>query len=153
MEKKQNTEARVERCIAPLFLDSPYEIYDIEYVKEAGEYYLRIYIDKDGGIDLDDCEKVTDLINTPLDEMDPIPEAYYLEVSSPGIERKLKTAAHFAKVMGEKIYLKFYSPFNGKKEIVGILQNANDCELTLDVDGENMVFPFDKIAKANLSVF
>ena len=94
----------------------PMRIYDVEYVKEGSEWFLRIYIDKEDGVDLDDCENVTDLINDPLDELDPIKEPYYLEVSSPGVERKLKNNAHFRRVVGEKIYVRFFGPLNGRKK-------------------------------------
>lgn len=153
MEKKHSTEARVEECIKPYFANTPYEIYDIEFTKEAGQFYLRIYIDKAGGVDLDDCEAVTELIDAPLDAADPIGESYYLEVSSPGIERKLKTPAHFLKAIGEKIYVKSFSPINGKKEVTGILKSFANEEAVVEVAGEDYIFPLVKIAKANLSVF
>lgn len=153
MEKKLSIEDRVEACIKPIFAGSPYEIYDIEFVKEAGEYYLRIFIDKEGGVDLDDCEAVTDMINDPLDAVDPIAGGYYLEVSSPGIERKLKTADHFLKAIGEKIHVKAFAPINGKKEVTGILKSFTNEEAVVEAEGECFVFPLSKIAKANLSVF
>ncbi len=153
MDKKLSTEDRVEQCISPIFKDTPYEIYDIEFAREAGENYLRIFIDKEGGVDLDDCEAVTDLINAPLDDADPIAESYYLEVSSPGIERKLKKAEHFLKAIGEKVYIKSYSPVNGKKEVTGILKEFINEEAVVEVGKEEYIFPFAKIAKANLSVF
>ena len=108
MDKKNSTEKTVWQFIEPLLSDTPYEIYDVEYVKEGTEWYLRIFIDKEGGIDLDDCETVTDLINDPLDELDPIAEAYFLEVSSPGVERHLKSVRHFENAVGEKIRVKTF---------------------------------------------
>lgn len=153
MEKKLSIEDRVEACIKPVFAGSSYEIYDIEFVKEAGENYLRIFIDKEGGVDLDDCEAVTDMINDPLDAIDPIADGYFLEVSSPGIERKLKTPEHFLKAIGEKIYIKAFAPINGKKEIVGILKSFANEEAVVEAEGEEFIFPLTKIAKANLSVF
>lgn len=153
MEKKQKIETQIEECIRPILAATPYDIYDIEFVKEGSAFYLRIFIDKEDGIDLDDCEKVTDLINDPLDAVDPIKEPYYLEVSSPGIERRLKTLGHFEKAVGEKVFIKTYSPIDGKKEFIGILTKVDNQQITLGQEGEEKIFPYDKIAKANLSVF
>lgn len=153
MDKKNNTEKTVMQFIAPRLADTVYEIYDVEYVKEGSEWYLRIFIDKEGGVDLDDCEKVTDLINAPLDELDPITEPYFLEVSSPGVERHLKTNAHFKKAVGEKVRIKTFAKVADKKEWIGILQDVRDDAITLNVDGKTLDFPLDMIAKANISVF
>lgn len=153
MSKENNTEKTVRQFIEPLFAETPYSIYDIEYCKEGSEWYLRIYIDKDGGIDLDDCEAVTDLINDPLDELDPIKDAYYLEVSSPGIERHLKTAEHYNAALNEKVRIKTYSKVENKKEWVGILTAVTEEGVTLDAEGKEINIPFEMIAKANISVF
>lgn len=153
MDKKNSTEKTVWQFIEPLLNDTPYEIYDVEYVKEGTEWYLRIFIDKEGGIDLDDCETVTDLINDPLDELDPIAEAYFLEVSSPGVERHLKSMRHFENAVGEKIRVKTFVKIENNKEWVGILKSVDDNGITLDANGKTIAFSFDKIAKANISVF
>ena len=153
MDKKNSTEKTVWQFIEPLLSDTPYEIYDVEYVKEGTEWYLRIFIDKEGGIDLDDCETVTDLINDPLDELDPIAEAYFLEVSSPGVERHLKSMRHFENAVGEKIRVKTFVKIENNKEWVGILKSVDDNGITLDANGKTIAFSFDKIAKANISVF
>ena len=153
MDKKNSTEKTVWQFIEPLLTETPYEIYDVEYVKEGTEWYLRIFIDKEGGIDLDDCETVTDLINDPLDELDPIAEAYFLEVSSPGVERHLKSMRHFENAVGEKIRVKTFVKVENNKEWVGILKSVDDNGITLDANGKTIAFSFDKIAKANISVF
>ena len=153
MDKKNSTEKTVWQFIEPLLSDTPYEIYDVEYVKEGTEWYLRIFIDKEGGIDLDDCETVTDLINDPLDELDPIAEAYFLEVSSPGVERHLKSMRHFEKAVGEKIRIKTFVKMENSKEWVGILKAVDENGITLESNGKTIEFPFEKIAKANISVF
>lgn len=153
MDKKNSTEKTVWQFIEPLLTETPYEIYDVEYVKEGTEWYLRIFIDKEGGIDLDDCETVTDLINDPLDELDPIAEAYFLEVSSPGVERHLKSIRHFENAVGEKIRVKTFVKIENNKEWVGILKSVDDNGITLDANGKTIAFSFDKIAKANISVF
>ena len=153
MDKKNSTEKTVWQFIEPLLTETPYEIYDVEYVKEGTEWYLRFFIDKEGGIDLDDCETVTDLINDPLDELDPIAEAYFLEVSSPGVERHLKSIRHFENAVGEKIRVKTFVKIENNKEWVGILKSVDDNGITLDANGKTIAFSFDKIAKANISVF
>ena len=153
MDKKNATEQKVWQFIEPLLKETPYTIYDVEYVKEGSEWYLRIYIDKDGNVDLDDCETVTDLINDPLDDLDPIAEPYFLEVSSPGVERHLNSRAHLEGALGEKVRIKTLAKIEKSKEWVGILSAVADEALTLDVNGKTMEFPFDKIAKANISVF
>lgn len=153
MNKLNATEKSVWDFIEPLLKETAYEIYDVEYVKEGTEWYLRIYIDKDGGIDLDDCEAVTDLINDPLDELDPISEPYFLEVSSPGVERNLKSMAHFASAIGEKIRVKTFAKIENSKEWVGTLISLSEEGIVLDNGGKQIEFPFDKIAKANISVF
>ena len=153
MNKLNATEKSVWDFIEPLLKETAYEIYDVEYVKEGTEWYLRIFIDKDGGIDLDDCEAVTDLINDPLDELDPISEAYFLEVSSPGVERNLKYPAHFETAIGEKVRVKSFVKIENNKEWVGTLVSYDEEKLTLDVSGKTIEFPLDKVAKANISVF
>ena len=153
MEKKNATEKSVQTFIESVLTDTPYEVYDVEYKKEGSDFFLRIFIDKEGGVDLDDCEKVTDLINEPLDELDPIGGAYFLEVSSPGVERNLCSLDHFRAVLGEKIRIKTYQKLDNSKEWVGILAEVGEEELKLEVEGKTMTFPYDKIAKANLSVF
>lgn len=153
MEKKNNTEAIVWQLIEPILNETVYDIYDVEYQREGAEWYLRVFIDKEGGVDLDDCEKVTDLINDPLDDLDPITEPYFLEVSSPGIERRLKSITHFEKAIGEKIRLKTYAKVENRKEWVGILQEITDDAVILNVEGETLAVPFDMVAKANISVF
>ena len=153
MEKKNGTERSVRRFIEPILAETPYEVYDVEYKKEGSDFFLRVFIDKEGGVDLDDCEKVTDLINEPLDELDPVSGAYFLEVSSPGVERHLCCLEHFRAVLGEKIRVKTYQKLENSKEWTGILSEVGEEAVTLEVDGKEMTFPYDKIAKANLSVF
>jgi ribosome maturation factor RimP len=144
---------KVTELARPVVEEEGCSLWDVEYVREAGTWYLRIFIDKDGGIDLDDCEAVTDLINDPLDELDPISEPYFLEVSSPGVERNLKCAAHFESAIGEKIRVKTFVKIENSKEWVGTLVSFNEDAIVLDTAGKQIEFPFDKIAKANISVF
>ena len=115
-------EDRVEDLIAEKINDLGYELYDVEYAKEGKDYYLRVFIDKADGIDLNDCEKVSDGINELLDEADYIKEQYFLEVSSPGIERILRKDKHLDANIGNKIELKLFKPINKEKSIIGILK-------------------------------
>ena len=116
------------------------DIYDVEYVKEAGEFYLRIYIDKPDGVTIDDCEKVSRALSDELDKSDPIRDAYILEVSSPGLGRKLKKDRHFEKSIGEKVEVKLFEAADGSKEYTGILKSYDAESITVS-DAEVPVAP------------
>lgn len=116
-------------------------IYDVEFVKEGGMYFLRVYADCDGGIDLDKCEVISRALSDKLDEADPISQNYYLEVSSPGIERKLKRQEHFDRYIGEKIDIGLYRPINGSKQLSGELIGYDGTNITAEVDGEKITLP------------
>lgn len=115
-------EEKVESLIKEPINNLGYELYDVNYVKEGKDYFLRIFIDNKEGIDLNDCEKVNDAISDLLDEANYIKEQYFLEVSSPGIERIIRKDEHLEQNIGEQIYIKLFKPLNGKKEYVGILK-------------------------------
>ncbi len=134
MEKKMKVEDQVEAACLPVLREAGYSLYDIEYVKEGAEWYLRFFIDKEGGVDLDDCERVSGLIDGLLDCIDPIGHSYYLEISSPGVERVLRKPVHFANAVGETISIKLYHAWNGKREILGNLGAAEE-------DGIRMILP------------
>lgn len=123
-----------------------YSIWDLEYVKEGTEYYLRITIDSEEGIGIEDCERMSRAIDPVLDEHDVIEDAYHLEVSSPGIERDIKTDYHLSVCMGETVALKLYAPIDGSKSYVGVL-NGYDSE-SVTVDGKEI--PRKAIAKMNI---
>ena len=126
-------EERVETLIKPTIEKIGYDLYDIEYVKEGKNYYLRIFIDKPEGIDIQDCEKVNDAINDLLDEADYIKEQYFLEVSSPGIERTLRKDKHLEQNIGSEVHVKlFQKDKQGKKEYQGILQGFDEEKIKLD---------------------
>ena len=134
---KKSTEALVEELVLPITDEHNIELVDVEYVKEAGEYYLRIYIDKESGIDLNDCEKVSNEINEILDKADYIKEQYYLEVSSPGIERKLRKDKHLEQNISKNVEIKlFKKDNNGKKEYTGKLKAFNQEEIIIETDKE-----------------
>ena len=126
-------EEKIEKLIQNKIENIGYELYDVEYAKEGKNYFLRIYIDSDKGIDLNDCEKVNNEINEILDEADYIKEQYFLEVSSPGIEKVLKKDKHLKKNIGTEVNAKlFKKDENNKKEHQGILSDFNDFEIILD---------------------
>ena len=126
-------EEKVEELVKEKIENIGYSLYDVEYAKEGPNYYLRIYIDKPDGIDLNDCEKVNDEINDLLDQADYIKEQYFLEVSSPGIERTLKKDKHLEKNIGKEVNIKlFKKDENGIKEYQGILKNFDTENITIE---------------------
>ncbi|CDE55258.1 ribosome maturation factor RimP [Clostridium sp. CAG:269] len=130
-------EEKVEQLVKNPIEKLGYSLYDVEYVKEGPEYYLRIYIDKESGIDLNDCEKVSNEINEILDRADYIKEQYYLEVSSPGIERKLRKDKHLEQNISKNVEIKlFKKDNNGKKEYTGKLKAFNQEEIIIETDKE-----------------
>ena len=144
MTKKESYESRVEAFLLPLMEENNFELVDVEYVKEAGNWYLRAYVDKEGGITLDDCELVNRAWSDLMDENDFIPEAYILEVSSPGLGRQLKKEKDFKRSIGQDVDVKFYQSRkipagrNGKevsvKEITGTLKAYTKEKITLETD-------------------
>lgn len=148
--KKDIVAEKIEGLVRPITEDLMYELYHVEYVKENGDFYLRIYIDKESGrISLDDCEAVSRRVSDLLDTEDPIKEAYYLEVSSPGLNRGLYKEEHFRKIIGKEVLVKLTSSINGSKSIKGILKEV--LEGSIVVQGETEVeIPEDKIKSANL---
>lgn len=126
------------------------EVVDVEYVKEQGQYYLRIFIDKPGGVGLDDCQAFSEEIGALLDEVDPIPSSYSLEISSPGIERPLKKERDFQRFSGRLAAIKTYAPLDGRKNWKGTLQGLEDGHVLIEVDGDLAKIPISAIAKAHL---
>jgi ribosome maturation factor RimP len=144
----------VEPLLTPVAEAQGVELYDIEYVKEGGDRILRLFIDKEGGVDLNDCERVSHAAEAVLDEKDPIPAAYVLEVSSPGVERKLKKESHFARYAGAKVEIRLFSPIDGRKKFTGILNGLNDSLVAVtDTEGREWSFERQKISSCRLVVF
>ena len=142
---------KIEAFVKPIVSDLDYILYHIEYVKENGEFYLRIYIDKeDGRISLNDCEAVSRQESDILDVEDPIKDPYYLEVSSPGVNRTLYTEEHFKKVIGSEVLIKLTGSINGMKNIKGILKCVDINEVVVENNGEEVQIPKEKIKTANL---
>lgn len=144
------TETAVWQLAEPIAAESGFYIYDIEYIKEGGLWFLRVYIDKDGGITMDECEAFSRTLSDTLDEANPISGNYYLEVSSPGIERRLKTEAHFRRYIGSVIDISLYKAVNGSKLITGILKKYENNEIAVEADGEDILLPLSSVSKANL---
>jgi ribosome maturation factor RimP len=143
-----NIETKVDNLLRKIIEDLGYELYDVVYEKEGKDYYLRIFIDKDGGIDLNDCETVNNAINDILDEADYIKDQYFLEVSSPGLERTLRKKEHFMKQIGNEIMVKLYRPIDKKKEFSGTLTCYNDDSIGLDIQGNEIKIDLKDIALA-----
>ncbi|WP_270646679.1 ribosome maturation factor RimP [Paeniclostridium hominis] len=150
---KKSTESLIEELVLPITNEHNIEIVDVEYVKEAGEYYLRIFIDKDGGVSLNDCEVITRAINPILDEKDPIKENYFLEVSSPGLDRPLKKEKDFIRYAGRDVEVKLYKPINGLKHFEAqLVELVNNKIVKLIVDNEEMEFDKKDIALIRLAI-
>lgn len=151
---KQAVAERVAALTGSVYEKHGVELVDIEYVKEGRDWYLRVYIDKEGGVDLDDCQAVSTEISDLLDEHDDLfPHAYYLEVSSPGAERPLKKREDFVRFAGRLVKIKTYTPLNGRKKFTGVLQSGDeDRGIVLTIDGDELVIPWSNIARANLSL-
>lgn len=143
-----NIESKVEELLKPIIINLGYDLYDVVYEKEGKDYYLRIFIDKPEGIDINDCEKVNNEINDILDEADYIKEQYFLEVSSPGIERTLRKEKHFLSQIGNKIRIKLFKPIDKQKELIGILTEYNKEEITIKVDEKTIKINSKDIANA-----
>ena len=142
----------VAQFAAPIVESFGCELWDVEYVREGSERFLRVYIDKEGGIDIDDCEKIHRALDPVLDEKDPIAESYYFEVCSAGLERALKRPSDFAKFMGSAITVKLYRPRNGLKEIPCILRGYEDGRVTVEAGKETITFEKSGVALVRLRV-
>jgi len=150
MSKKDVYEAKTEELLLPIVSENGVEIYDVEYVKEGSEYYLRAYIDKPDGVNINDCENVSRALSDALDEADFIPDAYILEVSSPGLGRTLKKNRHLEKSIGLDVEVKLYKPLNGTKEYEGVLERFDENTLTISVEEEELTFSRSDIAVIKL---
>lgn len=143
----KNIEEKVEQVIEKTINELGYELYDVEYAKEGKDYFLRIFIDKNEGIDLNDCEKVNDAVNPIIDAADYIKEQYFLEISSPGIERTLRKDKHLKQNIGEKVEIKLFKPINKQKNIIGILKDYNAEQIEIETSEEVC-----KIDRKNISI-
>lgn len=152
MSKKEDYEKRVEAYLLPVMEENGFELVDVEYVKEAGNWYLRAYIDKEGGITVDDCESVSRTLSDWLDEEDFIEDSYTLEVSSPGLGRPLKKEKDLKRSLGEEVEVRLYKPRDGQKEYTGILKAYDKDTVTIETeDSREEVFTRSEIALIRLA--
>ena len=154
MSKHTDYEKRTEELITPILEEFGFELYDVEFVKEGADYYLRAYIDKDGGITIDDCVEVSGRMNDLLDAEPQIggDEGYIFEVSSPGLGRVLKKDKHFEKAIGQDVDIKTYKPVNGAKEFTGMLKAFDKDTLTIEFEDGTEVFNRSDVAQVRLSI-
>ena len=143
---KDNVEAKVDNLLRGIVENLGYDLYDVEYSKEGKDYYLRIFIDSSNGISLDDCEKVNNAIDEPLDKADLISEQYCLEVSSTGLEKNLRKEEHYISNIGAKIEIKLFNKIDGKKVLEGILEDFKDKKVYLKIDDKVV-----EIEKSNIA--
>lgn len=136
----------------PIVEEKGCSLWDVEYVREGAERFLRVYIDKEGGVSIDDCEAVARALDPILDEQDPIPESYHFEVCSAGLERALKRPGDFQQFMGSPVLVKLYRPRNGLKEIPGILRGYEDGRITVEASKETITFEKSQVALVRLRV-
>ena len=151
MTRREEYEAKTEQFLLPLLAEHQFELVDVEYVKEAGNWYLRSYIDKPGGITVDDCEVISRLLSDWLDKDDFIEDSYIMEVSTPGLGRPLKKDKDFERSLGEEVELRLYKPRNRQKEFTGILKAYDKDTVTLEMDGAEEVFERGEIALIRLA--
>ena len=142
----------VSKLALPVAEEAGCELWDVEYVREAGTWYLRIYLDKDGGVDILDCEKVSRTLSDLLDEADPIDGSYTLEVSSAGAERPLKRPGDFHRFMGSPVAVKLYKAKNGRKEFAGVLAGYDGGDITITVGDTALTFAGDEVALCRLRI-
>jgi ribosome maturation factor RimP len=146
----------VEDLLTPILSNLDLELVDIEYVKEGKNWFLRIYIDKESGVDIEECGLVSERLSEKLDELDPIPHNYFLEVSSPGAERPLKKEKDYQKAIGKNVFIKTYEPIDDEKTFEGTLIAFDGETVTIEVKiktrKKEVIVPFDKIASARLAV-
>ncbi len=153
MSFREHVETLVEEILMPILESNTFELVDVEYVKEASNWYLRIFIDKEGGITIDDCELVSRAFDCAFEDEDPIEEPYILEVSSPGLDRPLKKNKDFARSLGEKVEVKLYKAINKQKEFIGVLKSYDDDHIILEMEnGEDMSFVRTDIAIIRLAI-
>lgn len=147
---KPKVEDMISEIVTEIIQSTELELVDVEYVKEGGAWFLRVYIDKPAGITHEDCQKVSVRLSEVLDERDPIPGSYILEVSSPGIERPLKKPEDFIKFRGHKVRATTFSPVDGQKEFVGELESRTDESIVINLKDKQIALPVKQVARIRL---
>ncbi len=143
---------KVEALARPVVEGEGCSLWSVEYVREAGTWYLRIFIDKEGGVNIDDCERISRTLDPMLDEADPIPDSYVFEVGSAGCERELRRPGDFQQFLGSEIELRTYQPVNGTKVFIGTLDAYDEGNVTMTVGNKGMSFQKEQIALVKLHV-
>ena len=151
MTRREEYESRTEAFLLPVLAEHNFELWDVEYVKEAGTWYLRAYIDKEGGIAVDDCEVISRILSDWLDQTDFIEDSYILEVSSPGLGRPLKKERDFERSLGEEVEIRLYKALNKQKEFTGILKAYDKETVTIETEEGELVFNRSDIALIRLA--
>ena len=151
MTKRETYEKKTEEILNPMMEEHGFELVDVEYVKEGSDYYLRAYIDKPEGVNILDCENVSRALSEALDKADFIPDAYILEVSSPGLGRTLKKDKHLQKSIGEEVEIKLFKPIDKCKEFSGILESFDADTVTITEEGTPRTFARADIALIRLA--
>jgi ribosome maturation factor RimP len=146
---KEQLESLVEQLVKDITNGTELEVVDVEFVKER-EWYLRVFLDKEGGIELEDCQWVSEKLESELDRLDPIKESYYLEVSSPGLDRPLKKERDFIRHQGDKVEVHTFAPLDGQKTIIGTLLGLKDDTIRMEVEGSEISIPKDKTSQVRL---
>ena len=152
MTRREEYESRTEAFLLPVLAEHNFELWDVEYVKEAGTWYLRAYIDKPDGVNIGDCEAVSRALSDKLDEADFIEDAYILEVSSPGLGRTLKKDKHLEKSLGEEVEIRLYKPVDKCREFTGVLKSYDADSITIDTAEKEMTFARKEIALIRLAL-
>ena len=142
----------VAELAAPAIAAAGCQLWDVEYVREAGEWFLRLYLDKEGGVDIQDCEAVSRVVSDLLDEADPIEGSYTFEVSSAGAERVLKRPGDFEKFLGSPVLVKLYKARDGRKEFPGYLKSYDGGDITITAGGKELTFPKAEVALCRLRI-
>ena len=151
MTRREEYESKTEAFLLPILAEHNFELWDVEYVKEAGTWYLRAYIDKEGGIVVDDCEVISRILSDWLDQTDFIEDSYILEVSSPGLGRPLKKERDFERSLGEEVEIRLYKAQNKQKEFTGILKAYDKETVTIETAEGELVFERPDIALIRLA--
>lgn len=152
MANRDRIEQLAEDMLMPIITKFEVELVDVEYVKEMGHFYLRVYIDKDGGVTINDCENVSRAFEAVIDEKDPITEAYILEVSSPGLDRPLKKDKDFERSLGKEVEFKLYKSIDGQKEFMGTLVNYTKETMVIAIDDKEETFERSAVAHIRLYI-
>jgi ribosome maturation factor RimP len=146
---KTDIESLIEKLVGEIITDTEIELVDVEYVKER-DWYLRVFLDKAGGIEVEDCQWVSGALEKKLDELDPVKDSYYLEISSPGLERSLKKERDFIRHTGDKVKVQLYNALNGEKALIGTLRGLENNQILLEKDGEQITIPREKVSQVRL---